>query len=217
MVAVVVLARAHAADPAPRPAPPLFVSQSAGVIAVIPPGLTYCPLPATWTGSDHGTEVYLTPPARCGVPRTYASSSRLSGSFAPAVAIFYGRNVAFVPRSGRDDSPPETNAELAGLVCGDDDTPLPPGITLLGAPAAGCRVDEDGGVDFRATAVYAAAAAPGARPDRILIVSLDTTPDRVASDLPVFRRIAGGIQVCGPPAEGAGARRERCPAGVDWW
>jgi hypothetical protein len=195
----------------------VFVTQQYGLIADLPPGLTYCPLPADWVGSDHGTQVYLVPPDRCGEVRGYASSARIPASFVPAIAIFYSRNVADIHRADREDSPPETNTELADQMCGDVYAPLPPGIVLLGTPAAGCRADQDGVATIQAMALYANADSPANKPDHILIVSLETTSDRLRADLPIFSRIAAGIRVCNPSWSKANLSREPCPEGANWW
>src|SRR5580692_1775741 len=146
---------ARAADLAARPAPALFVSQQYGLVADIPRGLTYCPLPTDRSGSDHGTQIYLVPPDRCGEPRGYSSSVRRPASFVPSIEIFYSQNVAHFHREDRQDSPPESNAELAEQMCGDLHAPLSRGIVLLGMPAAGCRADENGIVTLQAMVIYA--------------------------------------------------------------
>lgn len=206
-----------AAEPAPRPAPPIFGTQQYALVADIPPGLTYCPLPANWNGSDHGTQVYLVPPDQCGEPRGYSSSMRTPASFVPSIEIFYNRNIAVIHRDDRQDSPPETNAELADQMCGDVYAPLPPGIVLLGTPAAGCRADQDGIATFQAMVLYANADSPANKPDRVLIVSLETTPDRLRSDLAIFTWIAARIRVCIPGSAKTTASPERCPEGANWW
>jgi hypothetical protein len=208
---------ARAADHAPQPAPPLFVTQDYGLIAHIPPGLTYCPLPTDWSGSNHGTQVYLVPPDQCGEARAYASSTRNPTSFVPTTSIFYGWNVADIRRTDRDDSPPETNTELAEQMCGDVYAPLPPGIVLLGTPAAGCRADQDGVATIQAMVLYAHPDSPANKPDAMLIVSLETTPDRLSADLVIFTRIAAGVRVCRPSWSKPNPSREPCPEGATWW
>lgn len=211
------LFHARAADLAVRPAPPVFVTQQYGLIADIPPGLTYCPLPTDWTGSDHGTQIYLVPPDGCAEAHGYTSSARIPASFVPSVAIFYGRNVADLHRADREDSPPETNTELAEQMCGDVYAPLPREIILLGMPAAGCRADQDGVATIQAMVLYGTGDTPANQPDRFLIVSLETTPDRLKTDLPILQQIAAGIRVCTPSGSKANTPREACPEGANWW
>jgi len=207
----------RAADVTPQPAPALFVTQANGLAIDLPPGLTYCPLPANWTGTDHGTEVYLQPPDRCGDPRAYSSSRRLPASFVPAVTIFYNLNVAYLHRAGGPDSPPVTDAELADQICGEDHAPLPRGVELLGRAASGCLSIDDGVADIQATSVYSAGGAPGGRPDHILIVTLETAADRIRSGFAIFRRIAAGIRICRSPQGAADPKLEPCPQGANWW
>lgn len=206
-----------AADLTARPAPSLFVTQQYGLIAEFPPGLTYCPPPADWHGSDHGTQIYLVPPSQCGEARSYSSSARTPASFVPAIAIFYSRDVADFHRADRKDSPPETNAELAEQMCGDLYVPLPPGIVLLGTRAAGCRTQQDGVITFQAMVLFPNGDSTAIQPDQVLIVSLETTPDRLKVDLPIFTWIAAGIRVCAPGGSRASVAREPCPDGENWW
>ena|SRR5215472_294217 len=49
----------------PLPAPGLYVTSNYGLMAKIPKGLTYCPLPEGWEGSDHGTVLFIEPPSGC--------------------------------------------------------------------------------------------------------------------------------------------------------
>src|ERR1700761_7268156 len=73
---------------APLPTPPAFASEQYGLTFRTPPGSTYCSLPDNWTGSDHGTVIFLAPPKRCwgaGFP----SSGRGFDGNAPRVEVFY--------------------------------------------------------------------------------------------------------------------------------
>jgi hypothetical protein len=60
----------------PLPVPALYVTKNYGLMVRVPPRRTYCPLPADWVGSDHGTTVFLVPPADCAATAGYPSTAR---------------------------------------------------------------------------------------------------------------------------------------------
>jgi hypothetical protein len=72
----------------PQNAPRAFATGQYGLTFRTPPKSTYCPLPSDWTGSDHGTTVFLTPPQHCG-GAGFPSSSRGFSPDVPRIEIYY--------------------------------------------------------------------------------------------------------------------------------
>lgn len=201
----------------PQPAPPLYVTENHGLMASFPPGLTYCPLPRDWVGSDHGTEVYLVPPAACGVSTAYQSSDRFPASRVPTIGLYYAFNVVEIEHKSGQYSPPRTSREVLAMYCTEPHARAPAGIQLLGVPAAGCLIEHGQFVEVRVAGVYSAASATDEIPDHILIVSLTTTKDRLGKDLRVFKMVAGSIHVCTPHGAPDVTGQRPCPPGVTWW
>lgn len=88
LLAVPLAARAEP----PQPAHGVFVSHVYAIrLRAAIPGLTYCRVPEDWTGSDHGTILFLVPPRSCeGVG--YPSSSRgFEPGDTPRIEFYYGR------------------------------------------------------------------------------------------------------------------------------
>jgi hypothetical protein len=191
----------------PQPTPRLFLTQNYGIVARLPTGLTYCPLPADWVGSDHGSIMYLVPPSACPEIGEMAK--------APSIVIYYVFNAADRPNA---DRPPFTATELAEDLCRSPNLPIPSGLVLLRRAGIGCRHDDAGWVEIELLALFnperpRADEAPGS----ILIVSLRTTRSRLAQDLPVFAALAATVRACTPwwsrPVPGERA----CPPGNSWW
>lgn len=159
-------------DVSPQYAPAWFVSPQYGVAIATPPGATYCPLPKDFTGSDHGTSVFFTPPKRCAGDAGYPSSARgFAPEGTPRIDIFYGYAL------DEDEGPPKC-AHPAGT------------IRLLGGMRRLCR--EHGGKRpvYSVTANYTSESAS------TLSLTLVTTPARAARDLARFRSAAASVRVC---------------------
>jgi len=182
-LALFALADAATARAAPAPAPPLYVTHNQGLAIAIPQGLTYCPLPSDWVGSDHGVELYLTPPSRCG-GAGYASSGRDATPQTPAFEVYYEFNTSDYVDRRRCVAPVR--------------------LTLFGRPARACRRRDGGWITVEARANYAVA---GEAHD--LVLSLRTAPARYAADMSRFRAFAKGIRACRP--EWADGRQPACP------
>jgi hypothetical protein len=185
--ALALLALAEAATASPRgpplAAPPLYVTHNQGLRIVIPSGLTYCPLPPDWVGSDHGVELYLVPPSSCG-GAGYQSSDRDAGAETPAIAIYYEIN---------------TDNYVDRRRCAE-----PVAMRLFGRPARACRRREAGWITVAAGAGYAIDGEP-----HDLALTLRTTKARYRSDLARFRSFAKGVTVCRP--DWASGRGPACP------
>lgn len=183
----------------PRPAPPLYVTNNYGLMAEIPRGLTYCPLPDAWVGSDHGTVLFLEPPSACIPSQSYPSSSRPTTEFAPAIALYYAYNSAEVG----------TSTEYARQSSDKPCLRIPPSLMLLGRPAVGCRHDEGDRVDIVLAALYWSGGAG-------VVVTLSTTRKRLSRDLPVLSKVASVISVCKPDWDKSKRDVRACPA-APWW
>jgi hypothetical protein len=168
---------------APLPAPPLYVTHNQGLAIAIPKGLTYCPLPPDWVGSDHGVELYLAPPTRCG-GAGYASSGRDVTPDTPTIEIYYEFN---------------TDDYVDRRAC-----PAPVAMRLFGQPVRACRRPDHGWITVEARANYAVDGEP-----HDLVLTLRMTKARYAAELPRFRAFAMQVRVCRP--EWAGGRLRACP------
>jgi len=214
-------ARAVDATPVPpRRAPSLFATVNYGIVAKIPAGVTYCPMSDSWAGSDHGTEVYLTPPPGCHPSDAYASSSRWALGSVPRIAIYYEKNVAEI-NLGNYSGPPRTATELMKRDCEQPDhAPVPRGLMLLGRPAVGCCYQQGDQVEIRVMQLYdiydSDRVRPGQPPDCSLDVTLWTNRRRLNQDLKVFEALTSQISVCTPLGEKAAKGRKACPRN-HWW
>jgi hypothetical protein len=193
----------------PQPAPRLYVTDNYGLMARIPPGLTYCRLPDGWSGSDHGTVLFLKPPSGCIPSHAYPSSSRPTPEFVPAISLYYEHNVADIDRGKDESSPPRTSVEYAGQSCDRPYLRIPSGLKLLGKPAIGCRYDDGDRVDIFLAALYWSG-------DEGVIVSLSTTRKRLSRDLPMLATVASAIRVCRPSWDRKDRGWPACP-NAPWW
>jgi hypothetical protein len=89
IVAVVLGATAPMKPTHPEAAPPVFRSVNYGLTFRSPPRSTYCPIRSDWEGSDHGTILFLQPPAECG-GSGYPSSNRGFSPDVPRIEVYYG-------------------------------------------------------------------------------------------------------------------------------
>ena len=197
----------------PRDVPSVFATVNYGVMARFPPGLTYCPMSDSWIGSDHGTEVYLTPPSGCYPSDSYPSSGRGPVTFAPTISLYYG--YLGDVEVGSYLGPPRTVAELAILNCDRlGAAPIPSGLTLLGKPAEGCRYDHGDQIEIRVFQlydIYDKDRGEGAS-DGELDLTLVTNRARLDRDLSVFKTVTSRISLCTPFGEKP-LTRAACPPG----
>jgi hypothetical protein len=193
----------------PEATPRLYVTNNYGLMAKIPKGLTYCRLPEGWSGSDHGTVLFLEPPPACIPSHAYASSSRPTTEFAPAIYLYYEHNVAEIDRGSGESSPPRTSAEYARQSCDRPYLRIPPGLRLLGRPAVGCRHDDGDRVEIALAALYWSR-------DEGVIVTLSTTRKRLPQDLPMLAKVAGAVSVCRPNWDRSKRLVPACPD-APWW
>lgn len=74
---------------APLPTLPVFVSFAKGITFRAPAGSTYCPLPDDWSGSDHGTIMFLRAPRACGSAGFPSSSRDFEPYDTPRIEVYY--------------------------------------------------------------------------------------------------------------------------------
>jgi hypothetical protein len=169
----------------PAAAPALYVTHNHGLAIAIPPGLTYCPLPNDWVGSDHGVELYLGRPAQC-LGAGYASSGRGVTPETPTISIYY----EYVTSDYVERRP--CLRRLGGL-------------TLFGRRQRGCERRDGDWVTVDVGSRYSYGDSP-----EELALTLRTNPERLARDLPVFAALARGAKVC-LPHWAAGHTPPPCP------
>lgn len=157
-------------DLRPRPAPAHFVSYAHGLTFRSPAGSTYCPFPAGWVGSDHGTVVFLTPPHRCG-GAGYPSSSRSWDSPATHIDVYYAYWMG-------EDEPAPSPCRRVGS------------IRMFGKSRPLCRREDRNQIVIDATARFRGDL------DSQMTLTLVTTPKRFAADLATFRAMATSIRGC---------------------
>jgi hypothetical protein len=119
----------------PLPTPPKYASANYAVAFDVPRNTTYCPLPADWVGSDHGTTIFLTPPKLCGGAGYPSSARGFEPARTPRIEVFYAYEV--------EDSAPDP-CRVAGHA------------RLLGRREALCLSEQDGLETFTAGGTYKA-------------------------------------------------------------
>ncbi|HEY2706694.1 MAG TPA: hypothetical protein VGI95_01465 [Caulobacteraceae bacterium] len=181
-VSLLVLAQ-RAEATAALPAPSLYVTHNHGLAIVIPQGLTYCPLPPDWVGSDHGVDLYLAPPANCG-DAGYPSSDRDATPRTPMIEVFYEFNT--------DDYVDRPRCRT------------PVRLRTLGRWVRACRRTQDGWTVLEAHPTYFVGREP-----HDLVLTLTTTEARYVADLASFVALARGVRAC--HTEWADGRQGACP------
>jgi len=182
----------------PEPAPAVYVSADKNVTFPTPAGAFYCPKPADWVGSDHGTVVFLTAPARCG-GAGYASSER-GALTAPNIQVFYGYDVV----DEADKQSPAPCEEIGRE-------------TLLGAERPLCLERTGDIVEVRVETPYAAEGV-GADIKAEAAFTLVTDAGRLDRDLATFRTLVRRTSTCQRPDNPASPNgRPLCSAEGVWF
>ena len=177
----------------PLPAVKPYVSENYGVAFEPPPGLTYCPLPANWVGSDHGTDLFLTPPSDCG-GAGFPSSGRAYDPDVPRIFLYYGWALD----------------EGEGVrKC--DGRPLN-GLRLFGHLAKGCRTDKGEIVSIEIRAMHQALGNPVE-----VSLTLGTTHARLQHDFAIFKQLAAATKACKPDWATSSSPAPSCPKGAGWY
>jgi hypothetical protein len=192
---------------APKPAPRLYVTQKFGLVMKVPPGLSFCPLPRGWSGDEEGTVLFLKPPSACIAPGG-SSAGRTIDSSVPSIGLRYHSN------SSRDNAldgnipAPRTSEEFAHQFCAG--AFASPDLKLFDQPAFTCRSEMPGNkVRIVLMAVYDSAR-------NHVILTLLTTPDRLADDTRLLATVGSSITACQPSSGHKKREEAACPKG-NWW
>ena len=175
----------------PKRAPPVYATHNYALTFLSPAGSSYCPLSERWSGSDHGTILFLRPPRRCGGSGFPSSSRGFEPADTPRIEVYYGYQ--------NDDS--SWVRECHGLRR----------IRFVDQRRSLCRSAKDHMIVLEVRASYQA--------DELAEVSLRlvTTADRVARDMAALDQLASSLRPCrvsdATPALGSGAE---CPK-VGWF
>jgi len=176
------------------PAPKVFVSGQYALTLRSPVKATICPLPKGWTGSDHGTILFLSPPQKCG-GAGFPSSFRgwMGGAPSRRIEIYYQ------------------------YWMGDDQPSSPPchryaRVNFMGRPRSLCQVAAKGRIELSVSARYMADI------EAWTDIRLITTPAKLSADLPRFKSLLESVRSCRSTwsddhgKSGAYGRGAPCPA-----
>jgi len=154
----------------PRSAVGVFASANYAVTFLAPEDAFYCPIPNDWTGSDHGTTIFLERPVACYRPG-YPSSSRGFEPDVPRIEVFYGLDVV----DAKDAARPCRGVEK---------------VRLLGAFHDLCKTADPARIVLSVSAKYTSFDASE------LDISLVTTQARLSHDLHLFRDFLTTVSTC---------------------
>lgn len=177
----------------PKPAPAAYATPNYALTFQVPPGLTYCPMPADWVGSDHGTTLFLTPPKACGGVGLPSGGRGFTPARTPRIEIYYGWR--------SEDDPARPCRRPRGTV------------RFFGGRATLCRVRRDGLAGVELHARYRLSSS-----DAEAVFTLLTMRRRLARDLERFEALAQSARACVPEgAEKGFGSGAPCPPGVRWF
>lgn len=190
-----------------KPAPRLYVTQKFGLVMTVPPGLSFCPLPKGWSGYEEGTVLFLKPPSACMAPGESSAVRPIDG-FVPSIGLRYHINRSRNDAFDGNIPAPRTSEEFAHQFC--PGAFASPDLKLFDQPAFTCRSEMPGSkVRIVLMAVYDSA-------QNHLILTLLTTPDRLADDTRLLATVSSSISAC-QTSSGKKKREEAaCPKG-NWW
>jgi hypothetical protein len=157
----------------PRAAVGAFASVNYAITFTAPADVTYCPVPDGWTGSDHGTVMFLERPRFCqGIG--YPSSNRGFEPNVPRFEVYYGYDL--------DESEARSASTFKCHRVGT--------LALLGTPRALCKLPDRHRVVLWSRATYSVGS-----PAEV-VLTLVTTSRRLDSDLNRFRQFATTVHSC---------------------
>ncbi len=172
LLALASLALASASQAAaPLRAPAIFVTENYALTFRAPPGSTYCPLPEDFTGSDHGTIVFLEPPQTCGGAGYPSIARGFAPESTPRINVYYGYWL------GEEISPRRPCNQFGR-------------VHFMGKARPLCTVTRGGLPGVEVSARYKADGPAQA------IVTLVTTKARFQRDLNAFKFLAGTAHPC---------------------
>jgi hypothetical protein len=181
-----------------KPAPPTYPTPNYALTFHKPPGSSYCPLPADWVGSDHGTILFLSLPALCGGAGFPSSSRGFSPPNLPRIEIFYSYS--------DEDGQTKPSCNVVGKA------------NLLSRQRPLCKDTSDGMTTITMSANYKAD-----NPAQ-LIITLVSAPDRLDSDLRSLVVLANSVRTCSSHWSSADGKRAfvagsgpPCPANAKWF
>ena len=167
---------------APAAASGTFVSHTYAFTFRAPAGATYCRLADDWTGSDHGTILFLTPPSACDGAGFPSMSRGFVPGTTPRLEVYYDHWDAEIDRP--------SSCRRIGRV------------RFLGRLRPLCRSVSDGLTEISVTGYYTADSTATAT------VTLVTPAARLQHDLAALRALIGTARTCSAPWRDAqGARR----------
>ena len=198
----------QAAPGSSKHVPHHYVSRKFGLVMKVPSGLSFCPLPSEWAGSEEGTVLFLKPPSGCLDVKADSSTTRPTSRFTPSITVYYRGNVSkYDPFDGKIPAS-ATSEELARQYC--PDFFISPDLKLFDQPAVTCRFEmHSNRVRIVLMSLYDSA-------NNALMISLLTTKDRLEMDKQVLAKLASSISACrsGSVKDTAGVRA--CPNATVW-
>jgi hypothetical protein len=175
----------------PLPTPSLYVTPNYGLTFNTPVGASYCPLPKSWVGSDHGTTLFLERPKECA---RGDYEQEFSPPSVPRIDIYYAYWMG-------DDEPKPPACDADGST------------TLFGQRHAICFGQINGMVTEEIRALYTFDG-----PVQV-VITLTTTPPRRKQDLATLRALTASMRSCKAGATNATGKHfvfgtgQPCPAG----
>ena len=196
LAAIAFNSEAAFAKPGPLPAPARYATGNYGLTFPVPHGVTYCPLPRNWVGSDHGTTLFIERPRRCGGVGFPSSSRGFEPETVSRISVFYAYWLG-------DDEPPPSPCHHVGTV------------RFLGQARPICETHDRGRVVREVRGRYVADIEAEA------VLTLVTRPGRLEHDMAAFRLVAQGMRACNGgwrDAKGVAlGKGPACPKGVRWF
>ena len=202
----------------PKPAPRTYVSHKFGLMMKVPAGLSFCALPKEWSGSEEGTVLFLKPPAGCMAVETNRSTTRPVSGFTPSITVYYRSNSGKYDPFDGEIQPTHTSEEFAGQFC--PDFVVSQDLRLFDHPALTCRSEMNSDrVRIVLMALYGPTNNDSTNHDsanNILMLSLLTTKDRLASDRQILGKISSALTVCKLPSGKEKTKTPVCPHAMVW-
>jgi hypothetical protein len=181
----------------PRLAPARYASDKYGLTFRVPARATYCPLPSEWTGSDHGTSVFLEAPRRCDGAGYPSSSRGFEPESVARIELYYAYWMG-------EDELPEGPCRRVGS------------ILFLSVRHQVCEQRKSGFVVRRVKARYSADIEAKA------VLTLVTRPERLKGDMKTFTTAAASLRTCKSIWHGSKGRftighGPLCPRSARWF
>jgi hypothetical protein len=192
----------------PLPVPPAFATGEYGLTFRTPPGAIYCPLPADWEGSDHGTTIFLSPPRSCGGAGFPSSARGFEPDNTPRIDVYYQYWMG-------EDEPKPPPCHSAGRA------------QLFSKNVALCREDHDGMATLTVQGLYDGG--PGGPPDVRMtdevVITLVAAPRDIARYTDTLVTLAASVRPCSELWYTSESKKKsfvvgsgpRCPKDATWF